>query len=563
MKQPLFFLFLLCANAAFIQKTAAQNSTDTKTVDKGKLSGNAQLVYNFFDRDPTIGAADNPLYDKVLSGGASWLNLTYVQGTFEVGVRVDAFLNANIHLPQTPYSEQGIGTFYIRKKIDKLDLTGGYFYEQFGSGVPLRAYEDRSLGIDNAIFGAKASYALSDRWNVKALAGVQKNLFKFYAPTIKGFNIEGSIGVKDSAKGTEVLTFIPGASVVNRTIDLATMNNIVTTINALPLEQRFIPKYNTYVFQGYNTIQYKGVSLYTEYNYKTNEGINDLSGNLVDKAGTTAFGTLGYSRRGFGVTAQYKRTENFALRTSPEERLLRGMVSFSPPVSRQNSMRLPARYVAAAQEISEQSAQLDLIYSPKDELTFNTNISNMTDLNGQQLFREFYQDVTINKGKNEWQAGFQLIDYNIDFFQGKAGAPQVRTFTPFVEYTRRLSRKQSLRFEAQYMVTDRDHQLFSFINKDAANRPLEKQDFGDWAFALAEFNIAPHWSFAISDMYNIKSTKPNLAQHYPTIFTAYTRKTTRFTLAYAKQVEGVVCTGGVCRFEPAFSGVRFGMTTSW
>jgi hypothetical protein len=171
--------------------------------------------------------------------------------------------------------------------------------------------------------------------------------------------------------------------------------------------------------------------------------------------------------------------------------------------------------------------------------------------------------VTINKGKNEWQAGLQFIDYNIDFFQGKINAPLVRTFTPFVEYTRRLSRKKSLRFECQYMVTDRDHQLFSFINTAAANRPLEKQDFGDWMFVLAEYSIAPNWSFAVSDMYNIKSTKPDFAQHYPTFFTSYTRKTTRFTAAYVKQVEGVVCTGGVCRFEPAFSGVKVGMTTSW
>jgi Family of unknown function (DUF6029) len=556
MHKILPFLFLAFANVAFAQ-------SKEKPAEKGKISGNAQLVYNFFDRDTTIGAANNPLYDKLLSGGASWVNLNYTQGDFEVGGRIDVFLNSNIHQPQTPYNEQGIGFFYIKKQIDKLRLVGGNFYEQFGSGIPLRAYEDRSLGIDNSLFGLSARYDLNDRWAVKAIAGVQKNLFKFYAPTIKGFNIEGSIGIKDSAKGREVLTFIPGASIVNRTLDQNTMNGIVTTINALPLEQRFVPMYNTFVFQGYNTIQYKNISLYTEYNQKTHEAINNLSGNLIDRAGSVAFGTLGYSQKGFGITAQYKRTENFSLRTSPGETLLRGMVAFLPPVSRQNSMRLPARYVAASQEISEQSAQLDIIYSPKDELTFNTNIANMTDLNGNQLFREIYQDVTINKGKNEWQAGVQFVDYNIDFFQGKPGAPQVRTFTPFVEYTRRLSRKQSLRFECQYMVTDRDHQIFSFLNKDAANRPMEKQDFGDWMFLLAEFNIAPHWSFAVSDMYNIKSNKPELAAHYPTFFTSYTRKNNRFTAAYAKQVEGVVCTGGVCRFEPAFSGVRVGMTTSF
>ena len=51
--------------------------------------------------------------------------------------------------------------------------------------------------------------------------------------------------------------------------------------------------------------------------------------------------------------------------------------------------------------------------------------------------------------------------------------------------------------------------------------------------------------------------------HYPTIFTAYSHHASRYTLAYVKQVEGIVCTGGVCRYEPAFSGVRFSMSTNF
>ena len=236
-------------------------------------------------------------------------------------------------------------------------------------------------------------------------------------------------------------------------------------------------------------------------------------------------------------------------------------LGFLPPTSRQNSLRLPARYVAASQEISEQSFQADVVISPNDELSFNSNYSRMTTLEGQELFQEFYQEVTVNKGKNEFSGGIQLIDYNIDFFQNKPNKPVVRTFTPFFEYTRRLSRKQSIRCELQYLFTDRDKQLFPFLLKDP-NRAFQKQDFGDWAFALLEFNIAPNWSFAVSDMYNSKPADGD-TRHYPNVFMSYTQKTTRFTLAYAKQVAGIVCTGGVCRFEPGFSGARFGMTTSF
>ena len=44
---------------------------------------------------------------------------------------------------------------------------------------------------------------------------------------------------------------------------------------------------------------------------------------------------------------------------------------------------------------------------------------------------------------------------------------------------------------------------------------------------------------------------------------AVTQKNTRFTAGYIRQVEGVNCTGGVCRVEPAFSGVRLTLTTNF
>ena len=51
--------------------------------------------------------------------------------------------------------------------------------------------------------------------------------------------------------------------------------------------------------------------------------------------------------------------------------------------------------------------------------------------------------------------------------------------------------------------------------------------------------------------------------HYWNLFMAYTYKSTRFTGGYIRQVEGVNCTGGVCRVEPAFSGVRVTLMTNF
>ena len=48
-----------------------------------------------------------------------------------------------------------------------------------------------------------------------------------------------------------------------------------------------------------------------------------------------------------------------------------------------------------------------------------------------------------------------------------------------------------------------------------------------------------------------------------TSLAAYTKGPHRFTLSYVKQPAGINCTGGVCRYEPAFSGVRFGCTSQF
>jgi hypothetical protein len=96
------------------------------------------------------------------------------------------------------------------------------------------------------------------------------------------------------------------------------------------------------------------------------------------------------------------------------------------------------------------------------------------------------------------------------------------------------------------------------------------KDLGQSVFALVEFNIAPSWSFSVSDLYNFKPNPHYEVQkayqnshHFWNVFASYTKSTTRFTLMYTKQLAGIVCTGGVCRFEPAFSGLRAQMTASF
>ena len=71
------------------------------------------------------------------------------------------------------------------------------------------------------------------------------------------------------------------------------------------------------------------------------------------------------------------------------------------------------------------------------------------------------------------------------------------------------------------------------------------------------FNIDPGKNSPVDD----SGKKQSL--HYPRFDVYYTTGPTRLALSYVKQVEGVVCTGGICRLEPAFSGVKFSANTSF
>ena len=85
------------------------------------------------------------------------------------------------------------------------------------------------------------------------------------------------------------------------------------------------------------------------------------------------------------------------------------------------------------------------------------------------------------------------------------------------------------------------------------------EDDKDWMAALLEVNFAPHWSIYGSDMYNHGSTKV----HYYNAGVSYTKSRTRVALSYGRNRAGYVCSGGVCREIPAYTGGNLTVTISF
>jgi hypothetical protein len=229
------------------------------------------------------------------------------------------------------------------------------------------------------------------------------------------------------------------------------------------------------------------------------------------------------------------------------------MINFLPPGARINTYRLTARYSPATQDLDEQALQLDVRYAIHKNLSVNVNIANITRpdaTDNHDIYNEIYTQFSLIKPR-KWNmiGGIQFQQYDQELYEGKPGVPKVKTVTPYIDYLIKLDQKKSLRTELQYMST--------------------KQDHGSWLFGLVEYAISPHWIFEVSDMWNVAPIeKPggagkDDALHFPTAGVVYSTGSTRYALRFVKQVEGIVCSGGICRLEPAFSGFKFNVSSNF
>ena len=543
-----------------------------KSKDKGSLSGSFQSSSNLFIRDSLIGAANIPQYDNERFGTQAWLELGYNYQGFDLGVRFDMFNNSNLLNPTQSYTDEGIGRWHIAKSLDKFNIRVGHIYDQIGSGIIYRAYEERALLIDNALLGARVIYTLSDDWSIKAFAGRQRFLFDTYDPTIRGANLDGFINLTKDTTGATIFTLAPGIGVVNRTLNRETVDAIGSAIRNYSPEDQFELFSNTYSFTLYNTLTVGPFSFFAEVSQKSAEAFFDpdaplrqligpsVTGGWVRERGQIYYGSLSYAGHGLGITLEAKRTENFDFRSDPQLSLLQGLITFIPPMNRANTYRLTARYSPATQTISEQAYQADIRYRVNKKLSLLANYSFINSIEGEKLFRELFTEVAY-KPNREWQlkGGLQLVNYNQERYEIKPEVPIVETITPYMDILYKISRKKSIRLEMQYMLIGDDEKAGL------------KQDYGDWLFFLVEYGVAPNWSFVVSDMYNSSAGKntpigdngERVLLHYPRFDIYYTKKANRFSLSYIKQVEGIVCNGGVCRLEPAFSGINFSINSTF
>ena len=555
-------------------------------INDAQVNGSFQTDAQYYRLDEGIGITD-------LNGKKLGLNgfgkVNYINGNFSAGMRFEAFL-PELNGFRSELNGVGLANFYATYDNGFIGVTVGDIYDQFGSGLVFRTYEEWSLGMDNALRGVRTVIRPAQGVTLKGVYGRQRY---FWAPYLeRDFEADDYRGIVRGVDGEwDLNQSIP--SMNNSEFKMSLGGSFVSKKQYDQSLFYYIPE-NVGAAAGRINMAYGRFAFSTEYAYK----INDPSAinNFIYKEGQALMSSLSYSQKGLGMVLQVKRTDNMSFKSMYTGKQNDLDINFIPPINYTHTHSLPSMYTYSTQPNGEMAAQFQVNYTiPKGTLLggkYGTklafNMSQVNDIvrdsimvNGQMVLNKkgtlgyasnffavsdhrFFRDINFEIDKKiskDWHVTAQYINlyYDIETIEGHAGAPVVEANIGFLDVTYKINKRQSLRFELQGLWEKE-------VKKGYAYDESEKKDYqkrGDWAFALLEYTISPHWSFSIADKWNYGNPVEEYRDHYFTGNVTFIHEATRVMLSAGRQSEGVVCVGGVCRTVPASSGVSLTVSTSF
>lgn len=486
----------------------------------------------------------------------------------------------------------GVPHIYVTGRLKHAELTLGDYYEQFGSGFILRTYEERSLGIDNSLRGARLTLKPVKGVTLKALAGQQRVYWHNRSwdkdftylngtdPWIYGADLELNVDQwfkRMDENGSRLTLGVSAVTKHERSEDIVNLRptgakdefgtdilgayklNLPTDVGAIDVRAQF---------------QKGNYSLMAEYALKSQDPSFDNG--YIYRRGNALMLSGSYSKRGMSLLLQAKRSEDMAFRSERSRTGTAAFINHLPAFSQQQTYALAALYPYATQNsLGEWAFQGEFSYTFKRKTalggkygtTVKLNASHIRGIDRQPLmaagqpvedlqgtkgyttkfFRmghdTYYQDINVQLDKKvtkDFKLNLMYMHqrYNKTIVEGHGGTINSHIAIAEGKYT--LNKKLTLRGEAQYLHT--------------------KQDQGDWWYGLLELSVLPHFMFTISDMYNAKVPNTDETatskQHFYMVSGCYTHGAHRLQLSYGKTRAGYNCTGGVCRYVPASKGLQ-------
>lgn len=555
MKNIFFFLTFIFINITLF----AQESEEKKEINFGNVSGNFQADAQYYLKDPNIGAVD--VAEKFLI--SSYSNIIYTIKNFSAGVRFEGYLNTLAGFPNVGGINDGIGfpNRWANYRNDFLDITVGNFYEQFGNGLILRAYEEKMLGIDNAFDGLRIKANPFKGIEIKGLIGKQRNYWKKGDGIVRAVDIE--ILCNDLINKLNESDFIAifGASFVSKfQKEDHPIYNLPNNVAATAVRM---------------DLSYKRLNLVSEYAYKINDP--SLDNKYIYKPGQALLINASYSQKGLGIILSTKWLDNMSFRSDRNAGLSELNINQLPELTKNHTYTLPAFYPYTTQQNGEWGAKAEIMYKfakntpigGKYGTTISLNYSRVHDIKRSQINdttpiyqagtlgynspffsiakKVFYQDANIELSKKfsqnlQMDISYVYLYYNYNQMRGKNDHEDVNAHIGIITSLYKFNNGMALKAELQGMFT--------------------KQDDGNWGYLLLEYTI-PNWFFSIFDSWNYGNPDKNNRQMYYGAGFGFIRGGNRIQLSYGKQRAGVMCIGGVCRNVPATNGVSISISSTF
>lgn len=527
----------------------------------GVINGDFNLNLQSYQEDSKIGAEAQ---DEIVLNNA-YLNLNYTRGNFATGIRYESYLNALADF-DPEFKGNGIMYRYATYSIDNLEITAGNYYEQLGSGLIFRSYEEKGLGIDNAMDGVRLKYVPIDGLYLKTFIGKSRTHFTYSDGIFRGADAELNINeILNSELKTKIIF---GGSFVSR---YQQRDNLIFQI----------PQ-NVSAYASRINLMHGKWSYFGEYAYKINDPANVLSQSQMNYANGTAFTqNITFSKRGFGISAEMHRTDNMTFKSDRDRDGKAYIINYIPTLSKPHTYSLLALYPCATQADGELGIQFDIFYKFKKGSRLGgkygtkiaINYSQINALEGGPSFLNdirthtptfinfdevlHYQDFNISVAKKinrKLNTNFIFANqtYNKDVLEGKPiGDYGILNSTILVsDISYKIKDGHTIRLELQTLMSSQI---------EDGKQPKE----GDWSMSLIEYTISPHWFLSIQDMYNYGNEDINKQLHYVNINAGFIKGANRFEIGYGKKREGIFCVGGVCKTVPSSNGFSLSVSSSF
>ena len=553
-------------------------SLEAEKKDWGRVSASLESLNHVYVDDADNGflpvTSGDPKYNYLKGSryaSNNYLKVDYYKGRLSAGLQLEGYFPTTIGYPISE-SMLSLSNLYVSWTDNDYSVTAGTFYEQLGSGLLFRSWEDRALGLNNAILGARATYKFRDIFAVRVFGGVPRmgkvgtGVYNTQISKTPVFGLgltktalaaaDASVSLSDCFGWSNLLLSVEGSFLYK-----------YEKMSEYLLSEGF--KTHNTGFSGRVNLDYDGFYFKGEY---VGAGIQDYISMYPRKANAQLL-ELGYNAGGLGVSLSARRLDSMNQKIytcAPDGFVVIdyynpsvNVLSYCPALCTQHTYMLANLTPYVPLTDGEAGGQIDAFYNfrrgskigGKRGMKVHANFSTYFSLNqdgGMKGGNMRMWDLSIDVEK-QWTKKFKTtFMYSAqEHDRGQMGS--VLTDAGVIEQELHIGQSHTIVADLLYKWTSK------FSTRLELQYLTSKDYQKDWMAALLEVSLAPHWSVFASDMYNHGGSK----MHYYNAGLSYSMRWLRVAAGYGRYRAGFICSGGVCREIPAYTGANITLTATF